>query len=177
MNNRNNKEYLIICFEKTLIILDHSIASISFLQQILFANPDIKLCFLQDTKALLIEAFEIKNQEIEADERFIEEIKRFASICCITSENKIKQVWSIISPVISGYLIKKSYLKCKKYRIEKYITDIEKKIHPETIDESEYIELEVLETGSSFSSILIYYIKLEELCVIKKPTSKDFEIQ
>ncbi|KAK8895451.1 hypothetical protein M9Y10_023915 [Tritrichomonas musculus] len=103
LNNRDNKEYLIVGFEQTLIILECSTTSISFLQQILFDNPDINICFLQNTKALLIEVVEIKNQEIEADERFIEEIKRFTSICCITSENKIKQVWSIISPVILGH--------------------------------------------------------------------------
>lgn len=59
LNNRDNKEYLIVGFEQTLIILERSTTSISFLQQILLDNPDINICFLQNTKALLIEVVEI----------------------------------------------------------------------------------------------------------------------
>ncbi|KAK8854151.1 hypothetical protein M9Y10_016708 [Tritrichomonas musculus] len=168
-------KYLILGFEKTLIILDQSATSISFLFKLVSINSEISVCFLSNTNNFVKEKIEIHNQEIEADEIFQEEIINFKNNCSIISNQTMIKIYSIICPSILGYLIKKSYYKTKRYRIEKLIQDIENNHTPETINENEYAELRIVGIGNLFICILIYHIQKGELYVIKKPKSKNPE--
>ena len=173
LNEETENKYLILGFEKTLIILDQSTASISFLLKLVSINSEISVCFLNDTKKILKEKIEIHNQEIEPDGIFQEEIINFKNNCSIISNQTMIKIYSIICPCILGYLIKKSYFKTKRYRIEKFMQDIEDNYTPETISENEYVELRIVGIGSLFFCNLIYHIKKGELYVIKKPKSKN----
>lgn len=90
----------------------------------------------------------------------------------------------MITPCISAYLIKKSYLERKKYRIEEFIHDAENKIinnfkedsQIEEMSEDDYVELRTVGTGSISQCILVYHITRGELYAVKKPYGTDSEI-
>lgn len=175
LNEGTANKYLILGFEKTLIILDQSTTSISFINKLVSINSKMSVCFLSDTKNIVKEKIEICNQEIESDEIFQDEIKNFYNDCQIISKKAMGEAYSIIYPCILGYLIKKSYFQTQKYRIEKFILGIENDHKPETISENEYVELRNVGIGSLFICELIYHIKKGEIYVIKRPRSHDPE--
>ena len=159
-----NKKYLIIGLEKTLIIFEKSSISESFLIKFLLDNLNIPVCFLSNAKFFFDKPNEIKNPEIPIDDLFLDEIQSFCEYFKINTNNIIL---NFISPCISSYLIKKSYILKSKYRIEQFIN--ERDLTEEIIRENDYIELRIVGSGSSFTCFLIYLIKQGRLCVIKKP--------
>ena len=170
LNEETQEDFLLIGFEKTLIILNQT--SISFLTNILTKHTDLSVCFLNDTKNIIQK--KIKNHEIEIDENFIEEINSLQRIFLPKNKNKnkskiISRVLTYISPCISAYLIKKSYLQNKKYRIEKFIKSLDENSSQETMNEQDYVELRSIGKGTIFECKLIYHIKRSELYAIKKP--------
>ncbi|KAK8892400.1 hypothetical protein M9Y10_029626 [Tritrichomonas musculus] len=174
-NEKMNKKNLILCFEKSLIVLDGS--SILYLNDILSANARMSICYLSNSKEIIQEKFNVKNSEIKNDSNFIEEIQNLSlGLTLITQIRIMKQIWSFISPCILNYLLIKSYIGCKKYRIQNFIYDLENDSKLETINQNEYIELRIIGKGSISQSVLIYHIKRGELYALKKAYSKDFEI-
>ena len=174
LNENTNKKYIIIGFEKTLIILEQSS---TFLQILFSTNIAMLICFLSNTKAIIEKKIKFENPEIQIDSNFMSEIESLNNCFHIYKTNKtINLFWSQIIPCISGYLIKKSYMKTKKNRIEQFIIDSEMNLTPEIIDENEYVELRCIGIGSLFSCKLIYHIKREELYVIKANHEIDDDI-
>lgn len=167
LNEATNKKCFIIGFEQTLIILAKSSNSECFLNKLLFSNLNIPVCFLSNSKSIFDEPNEIKNREILVDSIFLEEIESLHQSFKIIRNS----IFEIISPCISGYLIKKSYLVKSKYRIEKFIE--ENNLSEEKIKENEYVELRIIGFGSSFICSLIYHIKQGQLYAIKKPYKQD----
>ena len=170
-NKETNQQYLIICFEKTLIILDHSS---TFLQDILSTNFNLSVCFLSNTNTIIQEKYEIKNKEIKPDSDFLDEIRNL-SLELLKTTQKISKFWQFFVRCLSGYLIKKSYLRHNKNRIENFISNLEQEKIMEEINENDYVELRNVGFGSTFLCKLIFLIKSEELCVIKKPNIIDPE--
>ncbi|KAK8871784.1 hypothetical protein M9Y10_007525 [Tritrichomonas musculus] len=170
LNRQTGQRYLFVGFEKTLIILDQSTTSTSFLHDIFSNNKKISVCFYSNTKKYVNQILKIKNHEIESDLIFEEEIQSFGTKCSLIPELGLIKTYSVISPCTIGYLIKKSYLQLKKNRMKQFINDIENNYSPETISEDEYVG-----NGSSFFCYLIYHIKREKLFVIKIPNSNNSE--
>ena len=134
-------------------------------------------CLLSNTKTLISEMNEIDNREFFSESKFEEEIDGFKSSCAIHLNRSMNEIWEIISRCFFRYLIKKSYLRKNKYRIEYFIENIEEESNrkPEEISEKEYAELRIVGTGSSSNCVLIYHIKRGELYVIKKIKPNDCE--
>ena len=118
LNQEMNQDNLIIVFEKTLIILE--ISSIKFLLDLLSKNPNLFIYCLSNTKNYFEK--QIKNKIIESDSEFTIEIQNFRKEFYFYDSTKDfsqnRKLWSFIISSISGYLIKKSYFKFPKNRIE-----------------------------------------------------------
>ncbi|KAK8892308.1 hypothetical protein M9Y10_029533 [Tritrichomonas musculus] len=155
LNTKKKDKYLIIGFENTIIIVDESSSSL-----ITSINPEISAFYLYDNK----------------DENFNQEIENLTKAFNIIKGSKsLILLWSLITPCISGYLIKKGYLQRNKYRIERYIKDLDNNEKPQNISQDEYVDLRMTGFGGAFNCALIYHIKQNELCVIKRPYENDRE--
>ncbi|KAK8836224.1 hypothetical protein M9Y10_039856 [Tritrichomonas musculus] len=170
-----NENYLILCFEKTIMILEKSTALEYIMQNNFFSIPNLSFCFLKKSKSIFDGKVTDGFREIPINSIFLEEIESLnEGLWIYTTEKSMNYIWSLLIPSISAYLIKKSYLKQNKYRIERYILDSEKYIETgimqeEILSEEEYVEMRRVGIGGSFSPLLIYHIKKGELYVIKKP--------
>ena len=165
--NQALKKCLVIGFEKTIILYEISTTTPTFLSKLLSSNSKLPICILPNAKYLIEKAKEIQNPIIEADEFFMEEkmnLTTYFNIIKIT--NLRNKVLPLITPCITGYLIKDSYSKLNKNRIEKFNSKKEE-MHEE-ISENDYVELRYIGSGSSSQCFLIYHIKRRELLVIKK---------
>ncbi|KAK8841770.1 hypothetical protein M9Y10_026719 [Tritrichomonas musculus] len=79
----------------------------------------------------------------------------------------MKKIWSFICRCISGYLIKKSYLKLKERSTKNY--------EPTIISEDEYVELREVGKGSVSSCVLISIIEqLFNRCCDTRPEKRPF---
>ncbi|KAK8838429.1 hypothetical protein M9Y10_033055 [Tritrichomonas musculus] len=165
--NQALKKCLVIGFEKTIILYEISTTTPTFLSKLLSSNSKLPICILPNAKYLIEKAKEIQNPIIEADGFFMEENMNlttyFNTIKIINLRNK---VLPLITPCITGYLIKDSYSKLNKNRIEKFNSKKEE-MHEE-ISENDYVELRYIGSGSSSQCFLIYHIKRRELLIIKK---------
>ncbi|KAK8850219.1 hypothetical protein M9Y10_018343 [Tritrichomonas musculus] len=174
-DDETNEQYLILCFEKTITIIESSIALEYIIRNKLISISNFSFCFLNDTKSIFEEKVTLGNREIKTDCIFLEELESLKEgLWIYTSEKSMSYIWSILRTSISAYLIKKSYFQRNKNRIEAFILESEKylesgQIQEEIIREEEYIELRRVGIGGSFSPLLIYHIKRGELFVIKKP--------
>ena len=170
--------YFLIGFERTIILIKQSL--IPFLIS-LFSVCDVKnICYLQNTKSIFMKHDITFLNEICVDSYFNEEMLNFKNQLAIFSNIKIAtifEIWKNIIPCISGYLIKQSYSKLNNNRINSYLENlISNSPNKNEIDKDEYIELRRLGMGSSFMTFLVYYIKHEELFVVKKPLNLNDEI-
>ena len=157
------ENYMILGFEKTLIIQEYSEKIDSLLTQIYEINYEISVCFLSN-----------QDNSKGKSNNFEKEIKKLSdyfvqNLLFTSSQNTMKKTWGKIVPCISAYLIKKSYFKLNKNRIKQFILDVKNKTNSIEfdIDENEYVELRDM-AGGTFMCTLIYHIKNEELYVIKK---------
>ncbi|KAK8872166.1 hypothetical protein M9Y10_007928 [Tritrichomonas musculus] len=161
-NEIAKKQYLIVGFEKTLIILEKSLKTESYLSELLSNNSNIPICNLSNSKLS-----SIKNLEIPVDSIFIDEIQSFEK--CFTELHEKCLISQLIAPCICGYLIKKSYLSKRMYRIEQFIYN--RDLTEEEITKKDYIELRSICNGSCSICSLVYHFKRGELLVIKKNNS------
>ena len=178
LNEETNNRYLIISFERTLIIVEHTLA-VNFVYKLFSTNFKLMVCFLSNSKTLIENAITIKQGEIFPSKIFLKEIENFkAGLQIDKGEDSIKNIWAMLIQCISGYLIQKSYLKNRINRIQNFINnyDSDKEIITETINENDYIELRTVGYGSLFICNLIYHIKRGDLYVIKKPNINDEEL-
>ena len=173
--NQDDERYLILCFEKTIMIVEHSIAIEHILRNNSFSISNLSFCFLNDTKSIFEGKITHVHREIAIDCLFLEEIESLKEgLWIYTTDKSMSYIWSFLIPSISAYLIKKSYLQRNKNRIEEYILESEEYMNSEIIQEQiireeEYVELRRVGVGGSFRPFLIYHIKKGELYVIKKP--------
>lgn len=128
--------------------------------------------FLSNSKYLISKLNELTNYEILVDDQFIEMIHNFDQN--FTKKLKQNKILQFFTPCISGYIIKKSYMKKRQYRIENFFSN--RDLVEEKINENDYIILRNVDSGSFAICALIYYIKLGQLCVIKRPLNYDHEI-
>lgn len=157
--NRNTQDkYLIIAYEKTIIILKQS--KISFLHAILYYNTDKLACFLGEAEKNIIDLVsldKIKNRLIKTDDLFLYEIEKFTSKINI-KKKQFYRIWKIIAPCITGYLIKKGYLQTNLDRFRIFYTSNDISQQTENIDENEYVELRNLGSGCNSVVFLAYFL-------------------
>lgn len=73
-------------------------------------------------------------------------------------------------------MLKVGYSKLRKYRFAEF-NNSKHPLMPRKIDEDEYIEINFIDSGSTFNVSLIYLIENEELLAIKKPHETDENTQ
>ncbi|KAK8891518.1 hypothetical protein M9Y10_028730 [Tritrichomonas musculus] len=168
LDSETNERYIILGFEKTIILL--KISMLPVLQHILIVNPQLKICFLSNTNNLIKSMIEIKNHEVVVNDEFNIEIHSFEEEFRLIGMEKQRKIWLFIRKCISAYLIKKSYFKQSIFRVEKHFYDLENENRlSRSMSINDFIELRKIGSGSSFYSMLIYHIQKGELFVIKKP--------
>ncbi|KAK8896769.1 hypothetical protein M9Y10_014686 [Tritrichomonas musculus] len=148
------------------------------LQDFFSTNKNLTIYFLSNVKEIFNQKIQIPNKQIENDLVLKEEIKNFHKSFSFEKnyqisqsiQHLINQVWNKIKSCITGYLIKQSYDKLKNKK------HINSKQRIEEYDESEFVELRKIGTGTFFNVFLIYNINKEELLALKKPLQNDGEI-
>ena len=116
LDSETNERYVILGFEKTIILL--KISMLSVLRFILIANPQLKICFLSNTENCIKSMIEIKNNVVVVSNEFNDEIHNFGKEFCLIGKKRQKQICSCIKKCISAYLIKKSYFKQNIFRVK-----------------------------------------------------------
>ena len=97
-NEETNENYFLIGFEKTLIIFDQISSLEYFLSSDSFCMSDLSFCFLSDTKSIIEERIEIKNNQIETDLIFLDEIQSFNNDLQIFKvKGSLIHIWSFIT--------------------------------------------------------------------------------
>lgn len=76
--------------------------------------------FLSNSKYLISKPNELTNNEILVDGQFIEMIHNFDQN--FTKKLKQNKILQFFTPCVSGYIIKKKYMKKNQYRIENFIS-------------------------------------------------------
>ena len=163
-NNIPNKQYFIIGFNQTIIIVEQN--SLFFLNSLFTASSNLKICFFENSKDLFITQIKINFQEVNITPIFEEEIYNFNQIISsgkIITQKSLGKMWKVISPCILGYLIYQSYQNLNERRINK-INNF--KIN---MNENEFIILRLIGYGFLFSVYLIYHIEREAFFAIKIP--------
>lgn len=154
--HKNSKElYLIICFEQTIIIINPTY--ISNLKNLFSSNPNLTICFQEDTKSVFDDNIKIEYTETKLN---------FNNIILdkyITPFNSI--IKSIVSSILQ-YLLKKSFIKLTSInRIKEFHFNNNK---TETYNEDDYIIFDRVDVGTFFQTRLIYMIESEKILVIKE---------
>ena len=174
--------FFICGFENFLLIITKDKLQ-DFVKKIQEINAEIEFSFISNTKDIFDRNIKDEYKEFKNefhDEFFQKELESFYASIKIT---KYHEIWKIIFPCISGYLIKQSYSKTKYNRLEEFNKNQNQSIDPkkddehdqkeneedEIFDESDYIELRTIGSGSSFQTTLIYHINNQQFYVIKKP--------
>ena len=185
-DERKSQKYLLIGFEKILMIFDYS--SISLLYDLLAMNQDLSVYFISNNS--IHKKMSEKNDEIstiydnlknncevnEADDVFLEEIKSLSSSFYLLKRMiHIKPIWRLIVPIISAYLIQKSYLSLKKNRLEHFILDYDNVSNKNSMKKEDFVELRTVGIGSISQCILIFNIKRCELYALKNGCLINFE--
>lgn len=103
LNKETNDEYIILSFELTIILL--KISHVTYLTSLFSANPKIFVCFLDKVKEDV--HFEARGIEDMPNYSYFQiEITNFKKeIALIARYYEFNQIFDIIMPYISGYLI------------------------------------------------------------------------
>lgn len=176
--NINSNPHFIIGFKQTIIVIDQS--SLSLLQKLFSISTNKHLYFLSDIKSIFDKFISVDYQYFFSDSKFDEEISSFNDHLIISQPKiatEIKEILTFIQSCISGYLIKQSYSKLNKNRLDDTFWFLNKDNRMKIWEENEFICLRTLGLGSSFIANLIYHIKEEEIFVLKKPRIKTDENQ
>ena len=155
---QENDFLLIVGFKNTIIIITRSL--IYLLNQIFNINTKTKIYFLENTKDILNQHIIIQNPQIECDDYLKKLINEF-------NKNALNQIDISIRSCITGFLILQGFAKLNKNQTFSYILRNET-YEPKKFDENDYIELDLIGTGSSNIVRLIFLIETQDLCVIKK---------
>lgn len=168
--------YFIIGFKNTIIIIEES--QFLILQPLFSTKKCLKICFLPRIFDLNLQT---KYEIIKSNEsHFNQELQSFNYQLLLhrSCSLELKNIWKIIQPCISGYLIKEGYEKTRKNRLEKFIKN-ERSINSpspmKTIDKRDFIELRFIGSGSGSVVKLGYHIEREELVAIKQLSIVDGE--
>ena len=120
LNKEMNQRYFIVGFEKTLILLEQSL--LFYLSTLISENTELFICFLSNTKDIIINSININQKEIEVDSTLIDEMKSFKeNLKTFKLTGLMKQIWPIILQCISAYLIKIIYLKIDKHSFQTFL--------------------------------------------------------
>ena len=174
-NSKTNDLFFIISFKKTIICIKNSM--LPLIQSYFYSNDDLNIYFLPDTKDIFDQFIKIQYKQIDSDKNYEEEITNFNQNLCLvgTKDFSIINTWITIRTFISGYLIKQSYAKLNKNRINAFYSNENNSKEIDQIKEEEYFEIRKINSGSSCHAILIYHIEKEEILVIKQYYSNDLE--
>ena len=169
---KEERQFLFIGFKDTILIIKHT--SLSFLQDLFSINQKIKICFLSDTEDIFNQNIKIEYHRLSFNQTFQEEISNFNQYLSISPyvERPIHQIWNIVQPCISGFLIKQSYEKLTKNRFQYFNSN---NSISEELNEDEYIELRIIGFGAVFKAILLYNFEKEELFCYKTANTFDNE--
>ena len=158
-------DHFIIGFKKTIIIINQS--KLSNIKNIFTNNQQIEFVFMsKNAKNAFDQSIDLKYKEatnLGDEKNFKVEIVSFNQNLRNRKKYSYSEIWEIIYPCISGYLIKHSYSKSNFNRIN----NSSKKLNVKNIDEFDYIELRTVGIGSYFKTELIYKIDTEDLFIIK----------
>lgn len=155
--------YIIIGFKRTIIVIEKSLLSI--LEPLFSTKTNLNICLLTEINDLNMKSNWniIENNQFPEEETMKLSKKLILQNAC---SKEFKKLWECIKPCISGYLIRESYEKTKRNRIENFVMKKNSKVM--TIKEDDIIELKRIASGSSAYTMLAYHIEKEELLVIKK---------
>lgn len=171
LNKETNDEYIILSFELTIILL--KISHVTYLTSLFSANPKIFVCFLDKVK-----------EDVHFEARGIEEMPNYSyfqieitnfkkEIALIARYYEFNQIFDIIMPYISGYLIKKSYLQINYNRMLNFISYKENFQPTNDTIRDDYIVLRELGFGASGFINLIYHIEEGKLFALKNHSQND----
>ena len=162
--------YFILSFEKAIIIINQ--LSFHLLQELFSSNPNLNICFLSNSKDSFDKLIYINYIELKCHSELKEEILSFSLNFKLKLQSKhiIKEIWGIIHPSLFGYLIKKSYSKLNKNRMEDFLS-IGINSNQKEIQKDEYITVRNVGSGSLFQVNLIYHIEEEEFLLQKIPNN------
>lgn len=169
-----NNAFFIIGFRKTIIVINDTQVMILFMKLISSKNKEIAIYYFYNVENSLNYFQELENPKIKCTPNFQDEIISFNNNFEINSSFKqVIQVWNIIRPCITGYLIRESYDKINNN--QKKIDFSLKNIEIKTWGSNDYIELRKLGQGSTSIVNLIYNIENESLFALIKPIGEESE--
>lgn len=145
-------QYLFIGFKNTIIIIKS--ISLSFLQNLFSINKKLKICFLSNTEYIFNQNIKIEYQLLSTNGAFQEEMFSFNNYLSLPASIRpqIHQIWNIIRPCITGFLIKQSYEKLTKNRFRDFYSN---NSTPDKLNEDDYITLRVIGFGTIFKVELL----------------------
>lgn len=146
--------YNIICYERELVITDHSHQSL--FKTIFSRNNEDKVYFVPK---IFPKCHKYSN--------FMEEISNFKEHFQINSKcgKAVLKFWKIILPCISAFLIKKGYIDNSKDRFHGYCENTKSN---EIYKNNEFIYLRAISSTSLSTVYLCYHIESEKILAIKK---------
>ncbi|KAK8845192.1 hypothetical protein M9Y10_021374 [Tritrichomonas musculus] len=168
----NKEEYLIICFEQTIILISKS--NISFLEN--FFTNNINSNFIVISKKIeeiIAQYAQIDKPESKEIIEIYDYIKNkerpliFSSFIVKTPLNKqINSIWLGLQRSILVFIIKKSYQKMNKNRLSNF--DFKDKPENREIELNSSNNIRITKLGASISSTeLICHLGLEQLFAMK----------
>lgn len=162
-SNKEENQNFIFCFHDTILILDQN--SFPNLNYLFSEVKELNIHFIGNKNNF--PNLKIKIHQIICNlDKYIREIYHY--IRNIVYSKQSTNIWKQIRYYISSYLLYDSYLKTNYNRFDETIPPpiIE-------INENDYIYLDKISSGSSFSANLIYHIIEKKLFVIKDPWEND----
>ena len=172
--SEENDLYFIICFEKTVIIINQN-----KLSDLISLFPEDKLIFffLSNSKELFNQKIENKYEEVQnylnIDYNIIESNPNYP---IVIYEDRMKKFSCKIKTCLITYLAQVSLFKANENRLLHNNKKNNTNTNTISFKPYEYIELGIIGDGSLFLVKLIYYFPKKELLVIKSPKYVDDNI-
>lgn len=162
-------KYFILCFDEQLIFFEQ--LDQFYMDQLskIFARKK-KIYFLNSFSDDFLINEEKQNLFNNDDLHFNHEILTFSeSFQLLSYKDELNNIFKIIRPCLSAYLIKKSYCKMNSYKLEDLFAYFEENIEKKerSFQKDEFIKLTKLGSGSASIVELWYHIKEGKLYAIK----------
>ena len=161
----SSEKYFILVFHNTIISINFF--CLKNLRNLFASKKDLLICFFQNTKDQFDHTISVSYKETFCNETFFEEIKSFENKI-IFKELSLNNKWKILQQYIFGYLIKESYSKLNKNRIDDFFANQSNYLKPLEIQVNDYIELRNISPGNVSAVYLNYHIERCELFAAKK---------
>lgn len=167
--------HFIIGFKKTILIATKQSLQ-KTIEYILLYNPEINFNFISDNAKNIFDQYnnhcKIKESLLGSKDTFAIELYALNNNFHLKESRKFSsysEIWKIIVPCISGYLIKQSYSKLNNDRLNKKCQKTIEKFDENMIKDDNFINLRTVGIGSIFKTELMIDIVHERLFLFKIP--------